>query len=73
MGKNNKRSPEKREEIRGKNVSSSLPSFGLAEDVLGPDFFKQKKMTEDTEKISENRNKVFHNDVMMKYGYSSNT
>ena len=36
MGKNNKRSPVAQEDIKEKKGSSSLPSFGLAEDVLGP-------------------------------------
>jgi purine-binding chemotaxis protein CheW len=67
MGKNNKRNAGEREETREKGDSSSLPSFGLAEDVLGPDFFNQKKISQNKETKSKGGNRVFHNDGMMKY------
>lgn len=66
MGKNNKNVKE-REEIREKKVSSSLPSFGLAEDIMGPDFFNQVKIFQDTKTGSKGKDRVLHNDGMMKY------
>lgn len=66
MGKNNKRDAGDREKIREKEVSS-LPSFGLAEEVLGSDFVNQKKTTLAKETESKNGNRIFHNDGMMKY------
>lgn len=67
MGKNNKKDSEEHIEIKGKKVSSPLPSFGLAEDVLGPDFIDQKGISQDRETEGNDANSVFHDDGMMKY------
>jgi purine-binding chemotaxis protein CheW len=58
MEKNNKKNAE---------TSTSLPSYGLAEDVLESDFSKQVKMPENKEKSSKSGNGLFYNDGMMKY------
>ncbi|MGA1839305.1 MAG: chemotaxis protein CheW [bacterium] len=58
MGKNERKST---------GLSKSLPSSGLAEDVLGPDFFNQERISGAREKSSESEKTLFHNDGMMKY------
>ena len=58
MGKNNK---------KNEGSSISLPSYGLAEDVLGPDFFNQERVTASSEKSSESGNERLQDDGMMKY------
>jgi purine-binding chemotaxis protein CheW len=67
MGKNNKKNAGERDEIREKVVTSSLPSCGLAEDVLGPDFFNQERISSDTKRAGKSENELFHNDGMIKY------
>ena len=58
MGGNNK---------KNEVPSKSLPSYGLAEDVLGPDFFNQKSVSANNEKSRESGKGRMHNDGMMKY------
>ena len=67
MGKNYKKKAEKQEGLFEKEGSSSLPSFGLAEDVLGPDFFSRKVTDKDREIDVEGGNRRFHNDGAMKF------
>lgn len=67
MEKNNKTKAEELKEIPEKKGSSSLPSFGLAEDILGPNFIHEKETPQDTEISGDGENRIFHNEGMMKY------
>ena len=61
----------KKEQGKTKEVKGSgkerLPSFGLAEDILGPDFFNEKQSTEGREKGSGNGNGELQDEGLMKY------
>lgn len=58
MGKNNK---------KNEGPSTSLPSYGLAKDVLGSEFFNQERVSANREKSGESKNSQLCNDGMMKY------
>ena len=47
--------------------SGALPSFGLAEDILGPDFFKGKEGAEGKEKDTGIENRELQDEGLMKY------
>lgn len=67
MGKNYKKKAEDRREINKQEGFSSLPSSGLAEDILGSNFSSQKVTTKGMEIGIESGNRAFHNDGMMKF------
>ena len=47
--------------------SGALPSFGLAEDILGPDFFKGKEGAEGSQNDAGNGNRDLQDEGLMKY------
>ena len=50
-----------------KKETNPLPSFGLAEDILGPDFFKAKEGAEGEPKDAGNVNRDLQDEGLMKY------
>jgi len=67
MGEKNKKKTEEQGDVSGKEALTTLPSFGLAEDVLGSGFSGEKVSREEGEIRERGRNATFKETDQMKF------